>query len=93
MDEHIEKDKINAPYLLALSYSGFITFRGSYSQGGIIYWKFYPKDKVLTLIDKLHTKTDPKIPARDLFEAIETFWQQVARTRNEGTKHGEKHTY
>lgn len=87
-DVHIENDKTNAPYLLALSFCGLIEFLGSYSEKGIVYWKFSPKRKAIELIDNFHTKTEPHIPSRDLFEAIETFWRQVSMARNGEMKHG-----
>lgn len=81
-DVYIEKDKINAPFLLSASFNNLIEFIGSYSQNGILYWQFSPKDKVLTLLDQFNTKKEPHIPARDLFAAIETFWKQVSKTKN-----------
>lgn len=81
---YIENDKINAPYLLAASFAGLIKFLGSYSVNKVLYWKFAPRNEALTLIDQLRTKTEPHIPAKDLFEAIETFWRQVSKARNEG---------
>ncbi|MBI2021808.1 hypothetical protein HYS93_02935 [Candidatus Daviesbacteria bacterium] len=85
-DLYIEKDKVNAPFLLAASFNGLIKFKGSYSNGSVLYWQFTPKDKVLSLLDQLQTKTEPHIPAKDLFEAIGAFWKQVAKARNEGIK-------
>lgn len=85
-DLHIENDKVNAPFLLAASFNGLVKFIGSHSDGTTLYWQFTPKDKVLALLDQLQTKTEPHIPAKDLFEAIEAFWKQVAKTRNEGIK-------
>lgn len=75
---HIENDKIQAPFLLAASFSGFIEFIGSSSERNILYWQFAPKEEAEALIGKLRTKTEPRIPAKDLFEAIETFWKQVS---------------
>ncbi|MBI5452868.1 hypothetical protein HY945_05400 [Candidatus Gottesmanbacteria bacterium] len=89
-DVYIEKDKVNAPFLLSASFNNLVEFIGSYSQNGILYWQFSPKDKVLTLLDQFNTKKEPHIPARDLFSAIETFWKQVVKTRNEGMKYGER---
>lgn len=79
---YIENDKINAPFLLAASFSGLIQFHGSSSQNGVLYWKFSTKEQAVTLIEQLRTKTEPRIPAKDLFEAIETFWKQVSKARN-----------
>lgn len=78
----IEKDKTNSPFLLASSFCGLIKFVGSYSQDGVIYWQFSPKNKAQTLLNKFYTKTEPHIPARDLFEAIEVFWKQVSELRD-----------
>lgn len=83
---HIENDKVNAPFLLAASFNGFIRFIGSYSNGSTLYWQFAPRNKVLVLLEQLQTKTEPHIPAKDLFEATEAFWKQVAKTRNKGIK-------
>ena len=88
MDEYIEKDKTNAPFLLASSFAGLVTYLGSYSQNGILYWKFSPKDKALILIDQLRTKTAPHIQAQDLFQAINFFWKQVAEIRNGENQYG-----
>lgn len=89
-DLYIENDKINAPFLLAASFIGLVKFIGSYSSGTTLYWRFTPKDEALSLLDRFQTKTEPHIPAKDLFQAIEVFWKQVAKTRNEGNKeHGE----
>lgn len=82
MNAYIENDKINAPFLLALSFNGLIKFSGSHAQNGILYWYFTPEDKAKLLIDQLRTKTEPHIPAKDLFEAIDTWWKQVAEIRN-----------
>lgn len=80
-DVHIENDKINAPFLLSACFCGLIKFIGSYSQNGVVYWQFSPKEKVQTLLTQFSTKTEPHIPARDLFEAIDTFWKQVSEAR------------
>ena len=90
MDEHIENDKINAPFLLAASFSKLIQFKGSKIQNSVLYWRFTPKKEVEILLNQLRTKTEPHIPAKDLFEAIDTFWKQVTRARNEGNTHGSK---
>lgn len=87
---HIENDKRYSPFLLASSFCGFINFVGSYLDRGVIYWKFSPKDKALALLDQFNTKTEPKIPAKDLFDAIDTFWKQVAEARNGRMQYGEK---
>ncbi len=79
---HVEKDKILAPFLLAASFNGLLQFIKSYTENGIIYWQFSPKEKAQVLINQFHTKTEPHIPARDLFEAITTFWKQITQARN-----------
>lgn len=92
-DLHIENDKINAPFLLAASFTGLIKFIGSYSTNKVLYWQFSPRNEAILLIDRLRTKTEPRIPAKDLFEAIETFWKQVSQARNEGiNRNGEIQT-
>lgn len=75
-------DKVNAPFLLAASFNGLVKFLGGHTQNGILYWEFTPKNKVQLLINQFGTKTEPHIPAKDLFEAIETWWKQVAEIRN-----------
>lgn len=84
---HIENDKHNAPYLLAASFAGLITFNGSYLEHGVLYWKFSPQNKALELLEQLNTKTESHT-AQDLFTAIETFWRQVAKARNGGMNYG-----
>lgn len=88
-DQHIENDKSHAPFLLAASFQGLIRYIGNYSKGGTVFFIFSPKDKAEVLIDQFRTKTDPQIPAQDLFSAIEVFWEQVYKTRNEEIEHGE----
>ncbi len=85
---HIENDKRNSPYLLAASFIGLITFNGSYLNNGVLYWKFSPQNKALELLEQLNTKTEPHIPAQDIFTAIETFWRQVAKARNGEMNYG-----
>ena len=85
-DLYIENDKWNCPFLLAASFHNFISFVGSYHTNGILYWQFSPKEKAELLINQFRTKTNPPIPARDLFEAIETFWEQVGSTRKGGNR-------
>lgn len=85
-DLYIENDKINAPFLLAASFNGLIKFIGSYSTNQVLYWQFSPKYKAEKLINQFSTKTEPHIPAKDLFEAIETFWRQVSQARSEGIR-------
>ena len=82
-DLHIENDKWLAPFLLSASFHRLINFEGSNYKGTVLYWLFSPKDKAQTLIESFKTKTEPHIPAKDLFEATEAFWQQVSKARNE----------
>lgn len=78
---YVEKDKWNAPFLLAASFQNLVQFIGSFSKHGVLYWQFSPKDKAQILIEQFRTKTNPPIPARDLFEATAVFWQQIAKTK------------
>ncbi len=87
-DEYIENDKIYAPFLLAASTLGLIEFIGSYIKDGILYWKFRPRNECLTLITQLTTQGEPRIPAKILFNSIETFWKQISSMRNEGMRYG-----
>ncbi len=91
MNLHSENNKIYAPYLLAASFNGLLKFAGSFRQGSVLYWKFYPKEDAQKLIEQLHTRTDPEIPSMDLFEAIDTWWKQVAelKSRNGEIRNGE----
>lgn len=82
MDTHAENDKTICPFLLAASFSGLVQFTGSHIKNGVLYWEFSPGDKVLTLINQFQTKTEPHLPAKDLFDAIETFWKQINELRN-----------
>lgn len=85
----IENDKFNAPFLLAASFRGLVKYLGSHIDKGVLYWHFYPQDKCLFLLEQFRVKTEPPIPAKDLFEAIETFWKQVSKARNgEMQEHG-----
>lgn len=88
-DLWIENDKIQAPFLLAASFNGLIKFTGSHTTNGILYWYFTPKEKAKLLIQQFNTKTEPHIPAKDLFEAIETFWKEITGLRNGEIKDGE----
>lgn len=85
---HLENDKIYCPYLLGCSYSSLIKFEGSYLQNNILYFKFSPRSKALELIDQLQTKTEPRIPAKDLFDAISAFWKKISASRNEEINNG-----
>lgn len=91
-DLYIENDKIHAPFLLAASFSGLIKFVGSFSKAGVLYLQFAPRSKAEELINKLSTKTEPHIPAKDLFEAINYFWKQVTKGRNEGMNYERQQT-
>ena len=90
---HFEKDKIQAPFLLAASFVGLIDYLGSDESTGVLHWKFAPKNKADELLDQLRTKRDPYIPARDLFDAIETWLKQIAKMRNGEMKYGKQHKY
>lgn len=85
---HIENDKLNAPFLLAASFRGLVKFLGSHSDKGVLYWHFFPEDKCKFLLEQFRSKTEPVIPAKDLFEAIETFWKQVNEVRDERNRNG-----
>ncbi len=85
---HIENDKFAAPFLLAASFKGLIKYLGSHCDKGILYWHFFPQDKCEFLLEQFRSKTEPQIPAKDLFEAIETFWRQINEVRNERMRHG-----
>lgn len=79
---YIEKDKHNSPFLLAASFIGLVTFVGTSIENGIVYWQFAPREKAIQLLDQFYTRTEPHIPARNLFEAIETFWKKVSEAKN-----------
>jgi len=86
-NQYVEKDKWNAPFLLAASFQNLIQFTGSFTRNGILYWQFSPKSRALSLVEQFRTKTNPSIPARDLFEAINVFWSQIAKAKE--MKYGE----
>jgi hypothetical protein len=79
---YIENDKTNAPFLLAASFNGLIKFVGTRIQGTVLYWQFFPKEKAQELIDQFQMKTEPHVPARDLFEATQTFWKKIQELRD-----------
>lgn len=78
----IENDKFRAPFLLAASFNGLLEFDGYLVSNGILYWKFSPRNVAQKLVEQLSTKTDPRIPAMDLFEATSTWWKQISGLRN-----------
>lgn len=91
MEIYEEKDKFYAPFLLAASFQGFIKFQGRVNNSGVLSWKFSPSDKAKKLLTQFNTKTEPRIPASDLFTAISTWWQEIAemkQLKNGGIKHG-----
>ena len=77
----LENDSENASFLLAASFIGLVSFQGSFSDKNTLFWKFSPKDKALELISQFQTRTEPHIPAKNLFEASSAFWSQVSRSR------------
>jgi hypothetical protein len=89
---HIENDKFSAPFLLAASFRSLVKFLGSHTDNGVLYWHFFPEDKCRFLLEQFRSKTEPPIPAKDLFEAIETFWKQINEVRNERNRHGGSET-
>lgn len=81
-DVHFENDKWQAPFLLAASFQGLIKFEGSQFDHGVLRWQFVPTNVAKTLLQQFETKTEPRIPARDLLEAVDTFWRQIAEMKN-----------
>ena len=79
---HNENDKVLAPFLLAASFNGLLTFQGRHIENGVLYWQFSPKKDAQELAEAYYTKREPHIPARDLFEATSTFWRQISEIRN-----------
>lgn len=78
---YLENDKINAPFLLAASFQGYIQFIRSEYKNGILYWKFSTPEQAQKLLTQLRTKTEPPIPAKDLFDAISSWWQEIAEMK------------
>ena len=74
----ITNDKKYAPFLLAASFNRLIKFQGSRFENGVVFWKFAPRDKAVKLIQRFNTKIGPHLPAKDIFEATSTFWEQVS---------------
>jgi len=87
-DSYIENNKFQAPFLLAASFQALIKFQGRSINNGVLFWQFSPQVKAKLLIDQFKTKTEPHIPAKDLFEAIETWWQEITEMKDRGIKNG-----
>ncbi len=87
-DEYIENDKILCPFLLASSFNGHLQFLGSEIENGILYWKFSPKGTAKLLIRQFRVKSEPKLPAQDIFQAISTWWQEIEELRKGEIKNG-----
>lgn len=81
-EELVTSDKLKSPFLLAAALNGFINFNGFSVSDGVVYSKFSPKDKALTLIDQYYLKCDPYIPAQDHHLAIKVFWEKVNEARD-----------
>ena len=71
------KDKRLAPYLLASSFIGLVKFIGKTTDGKALYWIFSPKDKAEELATQFFTKSEPKISIRDIFEAQDTWLEDI----------------
>jgi len=71
------KDKRIAPYLLACSFSGLVKFINKTTDGKALYWMFSPKARAEELSTQFFMKSEPRIPVRDIFEAQETWVEDV----------------
>jgi hypothetical protein len=71
------KDKRIAPYLLACSFIGLVKFAGKVTDGKVLYWMFTPKSTADELSTQFFIKSEPKISVRDLFEAQDTWLDDV----------------
>lgn len=82
-DELITNDKYEAPYLLAGSFCGLITFNKFLSNNEIIYLSFSPKSKARELVEQLYLKCEPKIPLMDYNAALKIFWEKVNEAKKD----------
>jgi len=82
---HLENDKVLAPFLLAASFQGLLTFQGRHIENGVLYWQFSPKREAQDLVEAFYIKREPHIPALDLFDATSTFWRQIAELTHRKT--------
>ena len=74
-DIHFEKDKHKVPFLMTC---GGLEYLGTEQHVGIVYFKFYPKDLALKLIDLYDTKRVENPPQpKDLFEAFGVFLDKI----------------
>jgi len=78
----VTNSKIHAPFLLACSFNGYISFIRSFTQNDIVYWEFTPYEKAHELIDKFEVKVDPNVPLKDIFAAQDVFWRKVYEAKN-----------
>ncbi len=54
---------------------------------GFRFWVFSPKNEAIELIQQFETKNEPRIPAKDLFEATEIWWREIAQLKSGGYKY------
>lgn len=79
-------DKELAPFLVACSNQGILTYVKSYDIDGIVSAQFFPKDKAVLLVEQFYTRKEPHINAKNIFEAVEYFWRKVAVIKTTKTK-------
>lgn len=75
-DIHYEANKFLVPYLLLCD---GITFEGTESRGGTVYFLFSPASKVLEAINKYYQRGAEPIQPKDLIDAIEHYRDLVHR--------------
>ncbi|MBD3365891.1 hypothetical protein GF360_00955 [candidate division WWE3 bacterium] len=83
---YIEKDKELVPFLLAASNNFLLRFERHFVKNGIVYWEFTPAKEAERLIEKLLRKSEPHIPVKDVFEAINFFWRTVENEKRREKK-------
>lgn len=81
---HLENDKWAAPFLLAASFQGLLRFEGSEVIQKVLYWRFSPKEAAKLLVEQFATGCEPPIPARNLLDAVATWWKQIAELKRGG---------
>lgn len=66
------KDKKLIPFFLT---QDSVKFLGTFAVGGIVYFKFTPKEECEKLANAFVSKRSPLVQPKDLLDAVETFKQ------------------
>ena len=84
------KDKQIAPFLLVCPEVEFI---GVEQEGSILYFKFSPLDKCLSLVNKYMSRQAPLVQPKDILDAVETFRDRVFEMKDERRNYEEERFY